>query len=174
MKKKKKNKGISRIDSKNTHGWYVRIYANGGVFTSKLFSDRQYGSKEKAMEGAVKFRDHNQMVADLQKSTDNYPPRMPFYNTAPKNNSSGVVGVHKVNSKSGGRDAVYFQATWNDNGKMKTKKFYVTKKRTEQDAFELAVACRKQKEKELYDDWQGRQDKYEKRMEKKKNGAKSH
>ena len=93
---------------------------------------------------------------------------MPFYNTAPKNNSSGVVGVHKVKSKSGGRDAVYFQATWNDNGKMKTKKFYVTKKRTEQEAFELAVDCRRQKEKELYENWQDKQDKYLKQADKKK------
>jgi len=91
-----------------------------------------------------------------------------LYNTAPKKNSSGVVGFHKVKSKSGGRDAVYFQATWNDNGKMKTKKFYVTKKRTEQEAFELAVDCRKQKEKELYESWQGKQDKYLKLADKKK------
>lgn len=166
MKKKKKNKGISRIDSKNTHGWYVRIYANGGVFTSKLFSDRQYGSKAKALESATAFRDHNQMVADLQKSEGNYPPRKPFYKKAPKNNVSGVVGVHKVVSKINNKEIVYYQATWNDSGKLFTKKFYVSKKRSEEQAFEQAKAYRKKIEDELWAEYERQYAEYEKKMKK--------
>lgn len=166
MKKKRKNKGISRIDSSNTHGWYVRIYANGGVFTSKLFSDRQYGSKAKALESAVVFRDHNQMVADLQKSEGNYPPRKPFYKKPPKNNVSGVVGVHKVISIIGGKEMTYFQSTWNKDGKLLTKKFYVTKKRTEEEAFEQAKAYRKKVEDELWAQYEKDYEKYLKKMKK--------
>jgi len=166
MKRKKNVKGISRIDSKNTHGWYVRIYANGGVFTSKLFSDRQYGSKEKALKNAVAFRDHNQMVAELQKSDDQLLPRRPFYRKPPKNNSSGIVGVHKISTKVGEKETVYFQATWNEGGKMHSKKYYITKTRSAQEAFDLAVAWRKSKEEQLYTEWLAKREKYLKNKKK--------
>ena len=77
-KKTRKLKNISRIDSKNTHGWYVRIYLNGRVFAAKLFSDKICGGKEKALKYAVLYRDHNQMVADLQRTTFKRKVRKPF------------------------------------------------------------------------------------------------
>ena len=77
---KSKYHGISRIDSKHTHGWYVRVYANGGVFVSKLFSDRLYGGKQKALENAIKYRDHNEMVAELERAKYQSVKRKPFYN----------------------------------------------------------------------------------------------
>ena len=82
--KRKGYPGISRIDSKHTHGWYVRVYANGGVLKSKLFSDRLFGGKQQALDNAIKFRDHYQMVAALHKSNDFR--RKPFYNQPYKNN----------------------------------------------------------------------------------------
>ncbi len=151
---KKKLKGISRIDSKSTHGWYVRIYADGGVFTSKLFSDRQYGSKEKALKSAIAWRDHNQMVADIYKKEHPMPKRRPpFYQKKPKNNLSGTVGVHAVHAKAGAQEIIYVQATWSEDGKPRSKKFYVNKKRSLEEAFKLAKELRKQKEKELYENW---------------------
>ena len=56
MKKKTVNKGISRIDSGSTHGWFVRGYRNG-VTHSKLFSDRKCGGKGKAQKAARQYRD---------------------------------------------------------------------------------------------------------------------
>ena len=146
-------KGISRIDSKNTHGWYVRIYGNGGVYTSKLFSDRQYGNKQKALESARVFRDHEQMVADLNIKDMRKLTQRPFYQKAPKNNASGIVGVHEVNTVTNGRKVRYFQATWTDNKKPKSKKFYVTHTRTEEEALRLAVEYRKAMEIELQEKW---------------------
>ena len=152
---KKRMRGISRIDSKSTHGWYVRIYADGGVFNSKLFSDRQFGGKKKALEGAIVWRDHNEMVAQLYKAQHaTKKKRVPIYRNKPKNNSSGIIGVHTVHSTVKGKTVIYVQATWRENGKSCSKKFYVTKKRTLEEAFEQAVALRKQKEQELLEAWQ--------------------
>jgi hypothetical protein len=50
------SKGISRIDSGSTHGWFVRGYRNGWTY-SKLFSDRKCGGKGKAKALAKKYRD---------------------------------------------------------------------------------------------------------------------
>lgn len=59
MAKKKKRttmKGISRIDSGATHGWFVRGYVGGRV-PSKLFSDKKIGGKGKALKLAKEYRD---------------------------------------------------------------------------------------------------------------------
>lgn len=150
---KKLHKGISRIDSKNTHGWYVRIYANGGVFISKLFSDRLHGGKQQALKDAITFRDHNQMVADLKKKELRGKNKRPFYRKAPKNNTSGVVGVNEIFSMSGGKKVHYFQATWSENGKARSKKYYITPNRSAQEAREAAIQHRKAMVDELEQKW---------------------
>jgi hypothetical protein len=50
------NRGISRIDSGSTHGWFVRGYKNGTTY-SKLFSDKKSGGKGKAKTLAKTHRD---------------------------------------------------------------------------------------------------------------------
>lgn len=57
-------KGISRIDSGSTHGWFVRGYRNGKTY-SKLFSDLKYGGREPSFLQARKYRD--QLHQDLEK-----------------------------------------------------------------------------------------------------------
>lgn len=149
MKKDKKLKGISRIDSKSTHGWYVRIYGIKSVFACKLFSDRLYGGKQAALKNAIKYRDHNQMVADLQITRAGNGTRgrsTPF-----KHNKTGVAGVHKsYNRKKNGYVYHYYRATWFENGKSCSKEFIITKNRPEEVAFKMAVALRKEKERTLY------------------------
>jgi hypothetical protein len=154
--KRKRYPGISRIDSKHTHGWYVRVYANGGVLKSKLFSDRLFGGKQQALDNAIKFRDHYQMVAALHKSNDYDFRRKPFYNRPYKNNTSGVVGVNEVKTTVQGRPVHYFEATWSEKGKAKSKKFYVGSKRNRNQAFDMAVVLRKSKEKMLLTNWTGK------------------
>lgn len=169
MSKEKKYPGVSRIDSKHTHGWYVRVYANGGVFTSKLFSDRLYGGKQLALNNAIKFRDHNKMVAELHKREGRNPNRKLFYTKAPKNNHSGVVGVNEVKTTIRGRQVHYFQATWSADNKACSRKFYVSKKRNREEAEKQAVKLRKQKEKEMQKAWKDmiRQDqKWQKELKK--------
>jgi hypothetical protein len=59
-------KGISRIDSGSTHGWFVRGYKNGRTF-SKLFSDGKCGSLDHAFELALTYRD--KLHTELAKIT---------------------------------------------------------------------------------------------------------
>lgn len=56
MAKEQKYRGITRIDSHDTHGWFVRAY-KAGKTTSKLFSDAVYGGKNKALKEAKDFRE---------------------------------------------------------------------------------------------------------------------
>lgn len=170
MSNEKKYPGISRIDSKHTHGWYVRVYANGGVFASKLFSDRLYGGKQHALNNALKYREHNKMVADLHKREGRNPNRRPFYTTPPKNNHSGHVGVNEVKTSIRGREVHYFQATWSDDGKANSCKFYVSKKRTREEALDLAVKMRKEKEIFMQKQWKDnvkKDQKWQKELKKK-------
>jgi len=138
--------------------WYVRIYANGGVFVSKLFSDRLHGGKQQALKDAAAFRDHNQMVADLKKKELPGKNKRPFYKNPPKNNTSGIVGVNEINSTSGGKTVHYFQATWSENGKARSKKFYVTPKRSAFQAREAAVQHRNVMIQKLEKDWLNNKD----------------
>lgn len=147
-----KHKNISRIDSKNTHGWYVRIYLDGGVFASKLFSDRICGGKEKALKNALLYRDHNQMVADVNRKTTKRK-RKPVFDRPSKNNKSGIVGVNEVHTKIRNRPVHYIQATWSEDFKPKSKKFYITKFRTREEALKAAIELRKSKEKEIISNW---------------------
>jgi hypothetical protein len=83
-------KGISRIDTKDTHGWYVRIYKNGKTY-SKLYSDNKYGGKDRALQVAYKAR----LVAlealkDLPKESKR---RLVM---SDKRNKSGIIGVSKT------------------------------------------------------------------------------
>ena len=149
METEKKHKGISRIDSSHTHGWYVRVYANGTVFDSKLFSDKQYGGKKAALKSAIMYRDQRQAVAALAKSLSKEDDRRPFFTKPPKNNKTGIVGVNEVKTFSRGKSVHYFQATWNENGKPHTKKFYVFEKRNEEEALKMAADYRKMMEKKL-------------------------
>lgn len=152
-KKSGKLKNISRIDSKNTHGWYVRIYLNGKVFAAKLFSDKICGGKDKALKYAKLYRDHNQMVADVQRTTSKRKIRKPFFANPSRNNSSGIVGVNEVSTKIRGREVNYIQATWSEEGKPKSKKFYISKYRSKDQAFKEAIKLRKEKEKEMEKIW---------------------
>lgn len=49
-------KGISRIDSGSTHGWFVRVHHNRKTY-SKLFSDLKNQGKVKALKAAKVYRD---------------------------------------------------------------------------------------------------------------------
>lgn len=52
-----KHKYISRIDSGNTHCYFLRILEKRDDGIRKAFSDGMFGGKRKALLAAVKFRD---------------------------------------------------------------------------------------------------------------------
>ncbi|MBI4679889.1 MAG: hypothetical protein HY753_01420 [Nitrospirae bacterium] len=79
-----KSLNITRMDQRNTHGWYVRIYGQGKVLLQKLFSDKKYGGREMALSKAIKFR-------DTVKPTKRYPMQVRSH----IKNKTGIIGVYK-------------------------------------------------------------------------------
>lgn len=141
-----KEKGISRIDSGSTHGWFVRGYRNGKTY-SRLFSDQKWGSRVKALEEARKYRDalHN----DLQSVPPK--PRQPRIVYQDVRNSTGVLGVCRT-SKVGpkGKLNECFSVSWRpEPGVQKCTSFSI-RKYGEEKAFELAVAHRRKMLSEIY------------------------
>ncbi|HEX8090361.1 MAG TPA: hypothetical protein VF762_15990, partial [Blastocatellia bacterium] len=80
-------KSISRIDQpqKDTHGWYVRVLFNG-VHRVKFFSDKVHGSKKKALEKAIEFRNKSEIELGKPRTDRLVIARNP-------RNSSGIMGV---------------------------------------------------------------------------------
>ena len=126
-------KGISRIDSKGTHGWYVRIYKNGKTY-SKLYSDSKYNGKERALKFAQKAR---KMALETMKNIPDKPVRRLV--TSDKRNKSGIIGVSKTTKTNpNGTQSDYFQVTWSPKpGKIKNRQWSVRKYGADQ-AFKLA------------------------------------
>ncbi len=80
-------KSISRIDSRNTHGWYVRVNYEGHQHR-KFFSDLKHGDKLSALVAARRYRD--ELETKLGKPhTDRHVV------TRHKRNRSGVIGVRR-------------------------------------------------------------------------------
>lgn len=80
-------KSISRHDqeSKNTHGWYVRVSYLGKT-TTKFFADKKLGGKENSLNAAIAWRDETE--ARIGK------PRTDKQVRSVSITSTGVVGVN--------------------------------------------------------------------------------
>lgn len=146
MGKKGKNKGISRIDSGSTHGWFVRGYRNGRTF-SKLFSDRKCGNKKKALQLAQDYRD------ELFRSLQSIPtkPRRRRVVFRDSRNKTGILGVTKTTrvGPNGSRNESYSVSWRPAPGVQKCTSFSI-RKYGEKKAFKLAVAHRRKKLAEIY------------------------
>jgi hypothetical protein len=137
-----KMKGISRIDSKNTHGWFVRKYHQGRTY-SRFFSDSRFESRDEALSAAKAFR---------RKLDERFPPpATTAFRAAPqKNSSTGVVGVSETFMRSrNGKKVPCFTVTWRpEKGVSRTKKFSINAYGRDE-AFRLAVEFRREKEAEM-------------------------
>ena len=110
-------KNISRIDSRSTHGWYVRIYGQGKVLLHKLFSDLKYGNENKALAEAIKFR-------DASKPTEKYPIQVRQH----IKNRTGTIGVFRRNFReTSGNFTTRIVGTNYVNGQQVSKSFAVNK-----------------------------------------------
>ena len=141
-------KGISRIDSHNTHGWFVRIYRNGETI-SKLFSDNRYDGADAALKAALNYK---------ERLAAKYPPPLTgSFRTRPQknNNTTGVAGVSETFMRSrSGEKIPCFTVSWRPRPNVsRTKKFSIIKYGRER-AFEMAIAFRKKKEAEMLKDGQ--------------------
>lgn len=148
-----KNKGISRIDSEacRTYGWYVRARFQGKVI-SKLFSDRKYGGKAKALMKARRFYKKS-MEKLVRKHSDLATNKIPVKTIVSKNkrNNTGVVGVQKIERKNyGGTVYQAYRVNWTErSGKSRTK-FFSIDKHGDKKAFALACQHRKDQIMEHY------------------------
>ncbi|MGJ3242302.1 MAG: AP2 domain-containing protein [Opitutales bacterium] len=146
MARTTKNKGISRIDSGSTHGWFVRGYRNGRTY-SRLFSDRKCGGKGKALNMAREYRD--ELAAELEKIPQKPRGRRLVYRDS--RNSSGVLGVCRT-AKKGPNGTVNecYSVSWRpEPGVQKCTSFSI-RKYGEEKAFQLAVAHRRRMMRKIY------------------------
>ena len=147
MARSKANRGISRIDSRSTHGWFVRGYRNGKVY-SKLFSDRKCGGKGKAQKLAKAYRD--ELAQELAAIPIQRKRRIVIAN---QRNNTGELGVSRT-VKTGPNGTKYesYSVTWiPEQGVQKCTSFSI-KKYGEKKAFKLAVEFRRQKMREIHGD----------------------
>ncbi len=79
---------ITRFDYGRTRGWWVRIRRQPNP-CSKLFSDRIFGSSEKALEAALAWRDEKLEDRPLRKYR--------YQESVHKRIKTGVVGLYLIN-----------------------------------------------------------------------------
>lgn len=143
---KRKDQGISRIDSESTHGWFVRGYRNKMTY-SKLFSDKKYGGKGKALIAAREFR--NELVEELQKIRPMKRPRRIV--STDSRNKTGVLGVCRL-EKVGPTGKIYasYSVTWRPKPGVQKCTSFSIRKYGEKQALKLAVSLRKSKMEEVF------------------------
>ena len=138
-KRELRNKGVSRIDSGSTHGWFVRGYKNGKTY-SKLFSDLKCGGRRKAQQLARTYRD------ELHEKLTKIPtkPRGRRIAYRDSRNTTGVLGVCRLAARNpGGNIKEFYSVTWRPSpGEQKCTTFSI-RKYGEKKAFKLAVAHRR-------------------------------
>ncbi len=140
---RKKARGISRIDSKDTHGWFVRVY-NESVTYSKLFSDKKLGGMDRAFDAAIAFRD--ELYEEVGKT---FPTRRVVRRD--KRNKTGVIGVCRTRKRNqSGSYNEFFSVSWSpEYGSHKCRMFSISKY-GEKEAFRRACALRQQVELEIH------------------------
>jgi hypothetical protein len=142
-------KGISRIDqpSRNTYGWYVRVMFKGAT-RCKFFSDKTSGSKRKALEAAILYRNKAEMELGRPR-TDR------LVSSGSGRNETGVTGVNisrqVVNTEEGQKEIKkYYVVSWSPwPGKTCTKMVSI-EKYGEKGALLRACRIRREKEREMY------------------------
>ncbi len=135
----RRNKGISRIDSGSTHGWFVRGYKNGKTH-AKLFSDRKYGGKRKAQNLARQYRDElHERLAQIPTK-----PRGRRIVYRDSRNTTGVLGVCRTAKRStNGKVNECYSVSWRPTEGVQKATSFSIRKYGEKRAFQLAVAHRR-------------------------------
>ena len=137
-------KGISRIDSRNTHGWFVRVYRDGKIH-SKMFSDGVHGGRQTALERAIEYRD------DYEHKNPSKYINSRVRSKPQKNNKTGVIGVSETYSLSkNGRKLPCFSVSWCPRKNFpRSKKFYHHQYASREEALKAAAEFRKAREEEI-------------------------
>jgi hypothetical protein len=139
-------KGISRIDSGSTHGWFVRAYKNGRTF-SKLFSDGKWNNRDEALAAAREYR--ATLNVRLEKIPTKLRGRRVVYRDS--RNTTGVLGVSRSTKHThAGLLSESFAVTWRPEPGMQKCTSFSINKYGEERAFRLAVAFRLKKLREIH------------------------
>ncbi|GAB4239292.1 MAG: hypothetical protein OHK005_00610 [Candidatus Methylacidiphilales bacterium] len=136
-------RGISRIDSGNTHGWFVRAYRSGTTH-SKFFSDLKHGGKAKALSLAQAYRDQ------LQAKLGPPAPRSYRLMRVNRNNTTGIIGVsrtRRIGPDGTVRD--YFTVSWRPEPNQPRNRSFSIQSLGEKKAFALARKFRREMEREI-------------------------
>lgn len=146
MTKSREEKGISRIDSGSTHGWFVRGYRNGKTF-SRLFSDRKCKGKDNAIEQAKAYRDNLHLkLSEIPKKG-----RQRRFVTRDRRNKTGVIGVTRIARKTkGGKIIESFAVSWRPAPGIQKCTSFSIRKYGEKKAFQLAVTHRRKMIRQSY------------------------
>ena len=140
------NKGISRIDSGSTHGWFVRGYRNNRTY-SKLFSDKKCGGKRKALEMAKGYRD--QLGKDLERIPK--APRARRIAIRDSRNKTGVLGVCRISKPSANGEMIdCYTVSWRTAPGVQKSTSFSVKKYGEKKAFKMAVDLRREMMRKYY------------------------
>jgi hypothetical protein len=145
---KKSYRGISRIDTKNTHGWLMRL-SHARKTYSKLFSDGVYGGAKKSLKAAQKYQKKLAKELDAPLPSEKKrtgPPRRVAVNKG----TTGMAGVYRGSSTNrSGTMRAYFSVSWNpEPGVTKSTSFSVNKY-GEKEAFRLACELRQKMVKKI-------------------------
>lgn len=139
-------KGISRIDSRATHGWFVRCYRNGKTY-AKLFSDRKNGGKGKAQKLAKVYRD--ELNAELEAIPKKQ--RQPRIVLSDIRNTTGELGVSRaVKTGPNGTKHEIYSVSWRPVPGVQKCTSFSLKKYGEKKAFKLAVDFRRARMREIH------------------------
>lgn len=133
---------LSRVDSKNTHGWQFRIERKE-ITERKFFRDSKFGSNEKALAAAKEHR--NQFLEAATELSIRVGASRHTSTTLPASNTSGILGVNRSHSKErNGMKFPLWQTTYIlPDGGIETKKSSVNKY-GEQVALLRSIEFRKQ------------------------------
>jgi len=143
---KKKDQGISRIDSNSTHGWFVRGYKNKKTY-SKLFSDKKYGGKGKSLIAAREFKE--ELILKLEKIRP--VKRLRRIVSSDSRNKTGILGVCRLEKlSSSGETYASYSVTWRPKPGIQKCTSFSIRKYGEKQAFKLAVNLRKAKMEEVF------------------------
>jgi hypothetical protein len=139
-------KGISRIDSGSTHGWFVRAYKNGKTY-SKLFSDGKWKGSEEALKAAHQY--HGVLLDRLAKIPAKVRGRRIVFRDS--RNKTGMLGVSRSTKQTPtGAISESYAVTWRpEPGVQKCTSFSINKYGQDK-AFKLAVAFRLKKLREIH------------------------
>ena len=134
-------KGISRIETSSTLGWYVRVYRNKRTY-SKFFSDTKFGGKDKALEMALFEKEElDKMINKIPKK-----PTKRRVVTKDKRNTTGVLGVSRTSKKaSNGKSYDCYTVSWRPEPKVQKSTSFSIKKYGEEKALEMAIQLRRKK-----------------------------